>query len=250
MPTFRDHGFVLKTRIHRDADRRVTIFTRDHGKLEVLAKGSRKEKSKMAGALTVPGELDVLVATGRLTDHLAGVAVAEGAHHLMESLVKTAILQACFHTAEAFTRREQADPRLYDFLKEFLFTLDALPEPSAADRVMLLGAFVMRLTDLLGFGLELGRCVKCRRPLEPEGNALNVIRGGVECRQCRDGLAPAVTAEGIKALRYLRDATLVESVRLAAPGPVLREISFLTELQLAAHLEGRLPALRYLQALT
>ena len=150
----------------------------------------------------------------------------------MESLIKTAILQACFHTAEAFTRREQADPRLYNFLKEFLFTLDALPEPSAADRVMLLGAFVMRLTDLLGFGLELGRCVKCRRPLEPQGNALNVIRGG-----------------GIKALRYLRDTSLVESIRLAAPGPVLREISFLTELQLAAHLEGRLPALRYLQAL-
>ena len=248
MATYRDLGLVLKTRVVRDADRHYHLYTRDHGKVQLLAKGSRRARSKMAGHLAGFGVVDVLVAPGRLTDHLAGVELVESAASIFASLPKTALVQGAFLTADAFTRRGQPDERLFDLLRELLFTVDALPEPTPGERTLLLAAFSLKLTLLLGFGLEIGRCIRCRRTLEPQGNALDVLRGGVECRACRDGLAPAVSPEVIKALRYLRDAPLADAVRLSVPGLVLRELNFVTELQLAAHLETRLPALRYLQA--
>ena len=248
MSTYRDYGIVLRTRTVRDADRQFVVFTRDHGKLQLLAKGSRKGRSKMAGHLTAPGEVDLMVATGRLIDHLAGVALVAPAPSIMDSLPKTALLQGLLLTVDAFTRRGQPEVRLYDLLRELLAAVEALPEPTMTDRVMLMAAFSLKMTEILGFGLELGRCVRCRRQLEIAGNALNVVRGGVECRQCRDSLAPTVASESIKSLRYLRDAALVDAVRLKVPGPILREINFLNELQLAAHLETRLPALRFMQA--
>ena len=248
MPTYRDHGLVLKSRAVRDADRHFTVFTRDHGKVQLLAKGSRRGRSKMSGHLTGFGVVDVMVARGRLADHLAGVELIEAAPAVFGSLAKAALVQGAFLTADAFTRRDQPDERLFVLLRDFLFAVDALPEPTASDRILLLGGFAAKLTALLGFGLEIGECVRCRQPLSPHGNALNVVRGGAECRSCRDGLAPSVTPEAIKALRYLREAPVAEAVRLVAPAPVLRELNFLTELQLAAHLEGHLPALRYLQA--
>jgi DNA repair protein RecO (recombination protein O) len=249
MPTYRDRGIVLRTWAVRDADRRYTIFTEQHGKIVLLAKGSRKAKSKMAAHLTVFGVVDLMVAKGKLTDHLAGALLVKTARQSLGSLTKMTLMQSLLLTADAFTRRDQPEAALFSLLDEFIATVDAMPEPTGGARELVYASFITRLTDLLGFGLELDACVRCRERLEPAGNALNVIRGGVECRRCQDGIAPAVSPEAIKALRFLRAVEAKRIWRLAVPGPVVREVKFLTELQVATRLEGRLPALRYFAAM-
>ncbi|HEX2057806.1 MAG TPA: DNA repair protein RecO, partial [Actinomycetota bacterium] len=43
---YKDEGVVLKTIKLGEADRIVTLFTRDHGKVRAVAKGIRKTKSR------------------------------------------------------------------------------------------------------------------------------------------------------------------------------------------------------------
>ncbi|MDW7738893.1 MAG: DNA repair protein RecO [Bacillota bacterium] len=48
---FKADGLVLKTRILGEADRLITILTEQEGKLEALAKGARKIKSRLAAGV-------------------------------------------------------------------------------------------------------------------------------------------------------------------------------------------------------
>ena len=48
---FSDDAVVLRNYKSGEADRVAVLWTREHGKIRVLAKGSRKPSSKLGGAL-------------------------------------------------------------------------------------------------------------------------------------------------------------------------------------------------------
>jgi DNA repair protein RecO (recombination protein O) len=50
MQFLKDHGFILRRINFGDSDRYITIFTKNHGKIEVVAKGIRKITSRRAAA--------------------------------------------------------------------------------------------------------------------------------------------------------------------------------------------------------
>jgi DNA repair protein RecO (recombination protein O) len=62
MATYRDKGIVLRSKTLRDADRHYVIFTERHGKVLILAKGSRRGKSKMSPHLGSFGVVDIMIA--------------------------------------------------------------------------------------------------------------------------------------------------------------------------------------------
>jgi DNA repair protein RecO (recombination protein O) len=247
MPTYRDRGVVLRTKTLRDADRHYVIYTEHHGKIVVLAKGSRRGKSKMSPHLGSFGMVDLMVAKGRVIDRLAGAGLAESCRGIITSLSKTALAQGFLLAVDTMTKRELPDDRLFALVREFLLALDAAPEPEPGTRSLAFDAAAAKLMDLLGFGLELGECVSCRSALVPEGNAVNVARGGVECASCRDPLAATASADAIKALRFLRAEPIAAAALLRLGDRARREVGFLTDLLLTAHLEGRFTALHYLK---
>lgn len=51
MQFLKDHGFILKRINFGDSDRYITIFTKNHGKIEVVAKGVRKITSRRASSV-------------------------------------------------------------------------------------------------------------------------------------------------------------------------------------------------------
>jgi DNA repair protein RecO (recombination protein O) len=248
MPTYRDKGFVLKARGLRDADRHYAIFTQYHGKIVVLAKGSRKGSSKLAPHLGTFGMVDVMVARGRVIDRLAGASIVVSHGRIMESLEKTALLQSFLIAVDALTKRELPDERIFALIDEVQRTLvaDTAMLPGTG-RSLLFDAACARLLDLLGFGVELGECVTCRNALVPEGNAMNIIRGGIECAGCRDGMAMLVSPETIKAMRYLRTGPLEAVPLLRMPQKTRHDVGFVTDLLLTHHLESRFSALQYLR---
>ena len=51
MPLLRTEGIVLQAWDLGEHDRLVTLYTRDHGRLAVVARGARRLRSRFAGAL-------------------------------------------------------------------------------------------------------------------------------------------------------------------------------------------------------
>lgn len=250
MPTYREKGIVLKSRTIRDADRHYTIFTEGRGKIVVLAKGSRRGKSKMAPHMASFGVVDLMIAQGRVIDRLAGASLITRFMGIRESLEKTALTQSMFLTTDTLTRQALPDVRIFSLLQEFLDALDVAGENTDPGRDLLFDAAAIKLLDMLGFGLELDVCVHCREKLVPQGNAMAILRGGVECMRCRDSMSIAVCGETIKVFRFFRNEPL-RTIRIFTLQPhIRREVTFVMDLLLTHHLEDRFAALHYLRAVT
>ena len=65
MPTYRDEGVVLRTHQLGEADRIVTLLTREHGKVRAVARGVRRTSSRFGGRLEPFMVADMQLAVGR-----------------------------------------------------------------------------------------------------------------------------------------------------------------------------------------
>lgn len=250
MSTYRDKAIVLRVRPLKEADRQYIIYTERHGKVSLIARGAKKCKSKMSPHLGAFGVAEVMVAHGRKFDRLAGASLVSPTAAAADSAERSSMTQAFFACADALTRRDQPDARIFSLLAGYLDALAVAPPPAVGTRPLLFDCACSKLFDLLGVGLELAACVRCRGALVPDGNGVNVVRGGVECASCHDGMSLAVSSGAIKTLRYFRSESLRSSSALRVPPQVRREVSFLIDLLLSDHLDARAPVLRYLHALT
>ena len=251
MPTYRDQGIVLKTRPVRDADRTYTIYTASHGKITVLAQGTRRGKSKLSPHLGSFGVVDIMVAKGRRIDRLAGACLARRFPSLPASLLKTVTAQSFLLTIDSLTKRELPEERIFSLLVGFFEALDGwnAPESDHGGRHPVYDSAALKLLDILGFAPEFDVCVRCRRDLPATGNALNALRGGIECSGCRATSKEAVSPDVIEALRLMRRDRLTSDRLAVLPPRVASAAGELVESLLVGHLEDGIRALRFFRQL-
>jgi DNA repair protein RecO (recombination protein O) len=141
-------GIILKKQNYKEADQIVTLWTREAGKVRVLARSLRKPSSKMNYACQNLAEIEIDM-TGNHLPTLIGVKVKQQFQSLHQDLKKAAI---AFYAAELMlkiTADEQPNTIAYDLLAEFLQCLDRLDY--SVKYYPLLECFSVKLLDTLGF---------------------------------------------------------------------------------------------------
>lgn len=169
-------AFVLHRRPYRDSSLLLEAFSRDHGRVGLVAKGARRaSRTRPAAALQTLAPL-LLSWTGRgdlVT--LTAVETAASAPPLDGRRLLCAL-----YLNELLVRllaRFDPHPTLY---ADYQHTLAALAEPQTAP-APLLRRFEKRLLDALGYGLLLTHCVASRRPVRAEGRYFyHLERGPLE----------------------------------------------------------------------
>jgi DNA repair protein RecO (recombination protein O) len=248
--TFRDKAIVLKVTPMRDADRRYVVFTRDHGKMSLLAKGVRKGRSKMSPHMGWFGTVDIMVAQGRVFDRLAGASRVRSYQGIRESLPAMALVQGFLLTVDSLTRREQPEERIFSLIEEFFMTVESGRLAAAINgRGPVFDAAVLKLLDITGFGPELDRCVRCRGELgSMSGNgpdaSMNFSRGGLECHRCFSAESLPLLDETVTRLRRFRSGSLAEA---AVEPPPHHAASRVIEALLAGQVEERFPAMSFMR---
>jgi len=79
-------GIILRKQDYRESDRLFVIYTDELGKIEAVAKGVRKIKSKMAGHLELFSIVNLMVAPGKNYYQIAGAERGEIVVHGSEIL--------------------------------------------------------------------------------------------------------------------------------------------------------------------
>ncbi|MBN1585247.1 DNA repair protein RecO [Candidatus Uhrbacteria bacterium] len=242
--TFRDQAIVLKTVPMRDADRRYVVYGRERGKMILLAKGVRRGRSKMSPHMAWFGTVDIMVARGKILDRLAGASLARPFDGVLESLTKASLAQGFLLAVDALTRQEQPDRRIFGLIGDFLEVLDRADLIRSPDgRGPLFDAAALKLLDAVGFGPELDRCVRCRKPSGPS-MAMNFMQGGLECQACRRPDSLPLLPETVERLRRFRNAPLSES---AAVPPPFQATARVIETLLGNQVDDRYPAMSFLR---
>ena len=63
--TYTSQGLVLKYFPYKEADLILTVLTKQHGKLQAIAKGARKPQSKCSGHVEPLTVVDIQLAKGK-----------------------------------------------------------------------------------------------------------------------------------------------------------------------------------------
>lgn len=143
---FRTEGVVIRRRNFGEADRIVTIFTRDHGKISALAKGVRRPRSKKAGHLELGNWCKIFVARGKNLDLLTEVETKRAFGIADFSPSKANKIYHLLELVDALTAEHQKN------LQVFILLVQYLKKCAQEDDFNLVSSvFKVKLTSMLGF---------------------------------------------------------------------------------------------------
>ena len=214
---YRADAVVLRRRDLGEADRILTIYTREHGKLRVVAKGVRRTKSRLAGHLEPLSRTALVIAQGRNLDIVTQAALVQPFKHLHETESGIAFAGYFADLLDALTADGETHPAVYELLLQSLARLD-----DGRDLQLTAAFYEAGLLRLLGFQPELQRCVACGEPLQAVAQFFSP-QGGALCPNCvaTDPQAAPLSVNGLKLLRLL-DRGEVETLDRLRVGDQLR----------------------------
>ncbi len=197
--SFRAEAVVLRHADWGEADRILTLYTREYGKLRVVAKGARKMRSRKAGHLEPFTHITVQLARARDLSIITQVETLDAYLPLREDLLLMGYASYVMELLDRFTYDEEGgNPVIFRLLTETLGRLSLQIEPWLALRF-----YEMRLLDSLGFRPQLFKCSNCAREIQPEDQYFSASSGGVVCPRCGAGL-PGLWQISMGSLKYLR----------------------------------------------
>lgn len=121
--TFFVTGIIIKRRNYREAARWVTLFTRERGKIEVLAKGVSKVTSKRGGQLELFNLVRLQVVHGKRYNIAAEVELITSFPKFRQDLKKVGLVYELCEIVDLLTPEEQPHPEVFKIMTEFIKTI-------------------------------------------------------------------------------------------------------------------------------
>ncbi len=212
--SMRLEAIVLSHTDWGEADRLLWVYSREMGKLRLIAKGLRKPRSRKAGHLEPFTRVSLQVARGRDMWIVTQAESIDLYMNLREDLVRVGYASYVVELLDRFTYEEGENISLYNLLCDTLSRLDQEPEASLVVRY-----YEVRLLDLIGFRPLLFNCAVCGSEIKAEDQYFSASLGGVVCPACASktqGLIP-ISLQALKYLRHFQRSTYAEA-RRAHPG--------------------------------
>lgn len=244
--TYRSEGIVLRRRDFGEADRLLTLYTRDYGKVRAIAKGARKPQSRKGGHIELFMRTNFLIARGRTLDIVTQAELVEPYRGLRDDLARTAYASYAVELLDNFTAEEDRDLRKYNLLVQALHWLEEATDLRLAARY-----YELHILALAGYQPQLFRCLDCGEQILEQDQFFSAELGGLLCPEsrARDRQARPISAAAVKILRYLqtRDWETVKVLRLRET--LLGELEAINLHYLRHILERNLKSAEFLQRL-
>ncbi|MCP4356581.1 MAG: DNA repair protein RecO [Chloroflexi bacterium] len=244
--TFRSEAIVLKRIDFGEADRLLTLYSREQGKIKAIAKGARKPQSRKTGHVELFMRSKFLFAKGKNLDIITQAEMVEPYAALRTDLVRMTYASYAVELLDRFTVEEDKHVDIYQLLAE------ALGWFAGDEDVLLTSRFYeLRLLSLTGFRPQLFTCVSCGEAITEQDQYFSAELGGLLCPNCfnADRRAADISAVAVKVLRYLqtRPYDTIKSLQLRRP--VHTELERLMHFYLTYILERNLKSVDFLHRL-
>jgi DNA repair protein RecO (recombination protein O) len=235
---------VLRAMKFRDTSKIVSLYTRDFGRLAILAKGARTRTSRFGAALEPMSHVSAVFYRKERRDiHLLSQCdLINGFRRIPDSMERMAAGLEVVELVSGVTHDEEANRELFELLTT---TLGAI-EHATNNTGNALYYFELRLARILGFQTGFHRCLGCGAELNEEalgtaGTAFLPDRGGCLCPSCRERQPGGrrLSTMALRILQRLEDLRDPEAaLRIAMPPPVAIEVSETLSFYLRNHVEG------------
>ena len=240
-------GIVLRTVDTGEADRVVTLLTRERGKVAAFARAARASRRRFGGSLE-PFTLVAAEVRERPGAELLGLESVSPLHAfggIRGDLARIACAAYAAELARELVRDHEPHPDLFDLLEAYLGALDRGPARPAGLRAFELGAL-----RAAGLAPRLDACARCGAELaRAPPIRLDPGHGGALCAACVPFASPAAPRVGpatLAALRRLADGGLAAAAAEPLAPPPGREARDALAAFLEHQLGHRLAARKFL----
>ncbi len=237
-------AMVLNSRPMRDADRVLTLYSREKGKIRAVAHGVSKPTSRKRGAVQPFCFSDFMLRRGRELDTVSQCEGLEIFPGLWGDLEKMGYAAHVSELVEVLTAEGEPNPEVFDLLLDTLRRLE-----SAGDPDLVIRSFELRLVSLLGYRPHLDSCVNCGNESLSPAAAFSAENGGLVCSNCLTGAGDGLCGgETMAVMKLLLNGEPVKLERLRVSARSRDEMRRVMKKYLQWLTEKRSHSMRFLES--
>ncbi|OIP24887.1 DNA repair protein RecO [bacterium CG2_30_37_16] len=218
--TYKTQGVVIRRSNYKEADFLIKLFTKEKGKIAVIAKGARKIKSKLGSSLEPFYLNEYMLAEGKTLDTVCSSQPKKRRLFLRNDLRKMAYAYYLSEIIDKLLPERERNLKIYDLYNDALDFLEQDEELAAV-------YFELNIFKILGFGPVTDNCVSCHEDiLESDSCGLSCDFGGTICPDCiKKGLRyQDISIGAIKYMRILSRFDLSVALKVREKEKMIRAI--------------------------
>ena len=231
---FKTEGLVLRETEYKDADKLLTVLSKDRGRLTLRARGVRSRNSKLKSGCQLLAFSEFTVFDGRCGMTVDEAVPIELFMPLREDIELLSLASYFAQIAEVLSQEDYPNPALLSMCLNGMYAMSKLGKPQK----LVKAAFEFRAACLAGYEPMLDGCQVCGNP-SPDRF---LVSGGVlQCAGCmypgEQGVRLPVHEGTLAAMRYVEQCDLKRLFSFRLSDGALKEFSDIAETYLVTQLE-------------
>lgn len=232
-----------------DYDLIITFFTKDRGKVSVIAKSAKKSAKRFSGILERFSVLQLVCSTGRREGLpiLQEAAMINPFEHIRSDIHKTAYASYWAELIDEWMEKNAKNSHVYYLFEYVLSELDKGKASLEALSIL----FQMRFVALSGLSPNLTCCSICQtltEEIESETLIFDLRKGRVACEACAPGSGHIHLSKGtVKQLQWIGNGDLKKAARIRFAVQALKESLGFLEMFVPYHIGREPKSLKFLR---
>lgn len=238
-------AIVLRYRRLGEADRIVSLLTPHRGKVDVVARGVLRARSKLAGHLEPGTRLEVALAAGRNMDIVTQAQALDSFGAIRDDLDRLSAAMYVLELADRLTVEHADAHGLYGHLHAALVRL-----ARGDGHHLVVRSYELAMLGATGFRPEFTVCLNCGEPVDAGLASWSAIEGGVYCRSCaghRPGVSP-IDPTVLRVLRAYQSQTYEEAGRIRLSDDLAARLESTMHALMHAVIEREIGSARFISA--
>jgi DNA repair protein RecO (recombination protein O) len=211
---FQTKGIIIRKVDLNEADRIVTVLTEDNGKIDCIAKGARRIKSRFCGRLDLFNHVRLTCFRGR------DLAIINEVHLLdyFTDTKETTKHSVLFYLSELTSRLIQSGQHIEGVYHLLLDTLSHIS--SSCKTKNLFHSYLIKLLTLTGFLPVWNKCVACSTVFDLANPVyLSYMDSNPVCHKCHTSADRIIEAPLIKWINFMQIYPLSDTIKVSVAEP-------------------------------
>jgi len=243
MALYKTDAIVLGHRNLGEADKILTLFSPDKGKIHAVARGVRRPRNPILAGSQLFSYSNFLIVEGRNLDNISQCEIKESFYRIRQNLGKMAYGLYFAELLRASTPMEDKNRELFRFFLKTMYLLQEWEDTEILSRI-----YEIKLMAIQGFTPEVFSCVSCCQKV------LNKIffspsMGGILCFDChkRDKNAINITPDTLSTLQKMLLMTYEELKSINVNKYTREQLSSILSLFISHQIDRKLKTVQFIK---
>lgn len=176
-------GVVLKKIKWSESSQIVSVYSKDFGKLKLVAKGALRPKSRFFGGLELFGIIEFVFYKKEKAELyiLSSSELVRTFPKISSDVKRYGMASAGMELLDGLFSGEERNLKIYNLVLKFLAGIENFDED---DLESLFWAFALKLATYLGYRPKFDFCVGCGKKIDEDFVFFSSERGGLVCKNC------------------------------------------------------------------